>query len=141
MPLVFADPTDAAIPLHAVDEEGLESWISDQPPAVAAWIKAQGFTGAQGQAVTVADAEGALALAAVGLGTAKSRQGPRNFPRGSTALPPAAAPTGWRVRRWAGFWQATGFSATGIRPAWQRNWSPPMRWTQAGQRPSRPERR
>ncbi|NNE53452.1 MAG: leucyl aminopeptidase family protein [Sulfitobacter sp.] len=88
MPLVFADPTDAAIPLHAVEEEALESWLSDQPSAVAAWVKAQGFTGGQGQTVTVADPEGAIGLAAIGLGTSKARaRGRFTLAAGATKLP------------------------------------------------------
>ncbi|KIN63090.1 Leucyl aminopeptidase [Sulfitobacter noctilucicola] len=74
MPQTFADPAAASIPLHVISEEQLENWLSEQPERNRSWLKAQGFTGALGQAVTLPDDEGGIALAAIGFGTEKARK-------------------------------------------------------------------
>ncbi|KIN75321.1 Cytosol aminopeptidase family protein [Sulfitobacter noctilucae] len=74
MSLSFAAASDAATPLHAVAEDGLKAWLSEQTEAAQKWIAAQGFTAAVGQAVTVPAENGELALAAVGYGTRKTRK-------------------------------------------------------------------
>lgn len=74
MPAQFAAATADAIPLHVIDEAGLTGWLETQPQTVQTWITAQGFSGGSGQALTVADAAGAVALAVIGYGTGKSRK-------------------------------------------------------------------
>jgi leucyl aminopeptidase len=73
MTIAFADPTDAALPLHVLDSDGLESWLDAQPDAVSAWVRANDFTGAIGQALLVPGPQGTPALAVVGFGTTKTR--------------------------------------------------------------------
>ncbi|MFK7834627.1 MAG: M17 family metallopeptidase [Sulfitobacter sp.] len=74
MPLSFAAPTPDAVPLHVVSEADLEGFMDAQPPAVRAWLEVQGFKGAIGQAVAVPDADGGVALAVVGYGSAQNRR-------------------------------------------------------------------
>jgi leucyl aminopeptidase len=69
----FVPDSSAAADLHLVDAETLESWADMQPRRVRAWITALGFTAKPGEVVLVPDADGALALAAVGRGTARQR--------------------------------------------------------------------
>ena len=110
MPLTFAPASDGSIPLHVLTEDALQDWLADQPKATGTWVSAQGFTGALGQAVTVADASGTPALALAGYGTPKSRSRNRfhlaaaaaKLPKGSyhiaSGLPQDAAATealGW----------------------------------------------
>ena len=69
-------PDEAAVPLHLVAEEGAEAWLAGLPAAAARWLRACGFAGRLGQSLAVPDAEGGVALAAVGLGgeAARARQ-------------------------------------------------------------------
>jgi leucyl aminopeptidase len=73
MNLKFAAADTSAIPLHVVEEGALEGWLDAQPPQVAAWVQAAGFTGALGRALAVPDAAGGIALALAGYGSAASR--------------------------------------------------------------------
>ncbi len=69
----FVPDSSAAADLHLVDAETLETWADMQPRRVRAWITAIGFSAKPGEVVLVPDADGALALAAVGRGTARQR--------------------------------------------------------------------
>ena len=73
MPLTFAATGDDALPLHVLSRDALDTWLDQQTPQVANWVKAQGFTGALGQAVVVPDADGKAALAVAGYGTPQTR--------------------------------------------------------------------
>ncbi len=70
----FAAADADAIPLHVIAEDQLENWLDGQPDAARHWLTAQGFTGALGQATTVAASDGSVALAVMGYGTAKARK-------------------------------------------------------------------
>ena len=73
MPATFADPATPSIPLHVISEDGLKDWSQDQPERIANWIDSQGFTGAIGQAVTLADENGRPSVALAGYGTKATR--------------------------------------------------------------------
>lgn len=73
MSLTFAAPSDASIPLHIVAQGDVQNWLGRQTETMQNWINAQGFTGAIGQAVTVAGGDGMPALAVAGYGTPRSR--------------------------------------------------------------------
>ncbi|EEB85146.1 leucyl aminopeptidase family protein [Roseobacter sp. GAI101] len=73
MPASFADTSAPQIPLYAIAEDRLSGWLADQPQATAAWVEANSFTGALGQALALPGADGAVAMALVGYGTEKSR--------------------------------------------------------------------
>ena len=69
----FADPDARAVPLHLVGEEEAEGWLRTLDPVAGRWLAASGFAGRVGQAMAAPDAEGGVALAAVGLGAAAAR--------------------------------------------------------------------
>jgi leucyl aminopeptidase len=73
------------IPLHVISEDSLDSWLAEQDDATRAWVAANGFAGALGEALVIAGAEGAVAMALAGYGTAASRS------RGRFHLAAAAA--------------------------------------------------
>ncbi|EBA12039.1 leucyl aminopeptidase family protein [Roseobacter sp. CCS2] len=73
MPLAFAEPTDAAIPLHVVAGDAVDAALARLTAEGRAWAKAQGFSGALGQILTVPDAQGDLAQVLVGFGTPDKR--------------------------------------------------------------------
>jgi leucyl aminopeptidase len=64
MQLIDADP--GAIPITVVAESELEAWQRGRPPAVGAWLKAQGFKGKAGEVLALPGAEGAVARVLVG---------------------------------------------------------------------------
>lgn len=116
MPLCFAPRSDSDLPLHVIAEGGLESWLSDQPDAVRAWVAASGFTGATGQALLIPGPGGApeVALAGYGSDDARARQrfalaaAASNLPEGSyflaSGVPEAALETecfGWLMSGYA----------------------------------------
>ena len=97
MSLRFADVDPDAIDLHVLSQDTVEGWLADQPPAVAAWVGANGFTGSIGEALVIAGADGLPMMALAGYGTPQSRA------RGRFALASAAAklPSGTRpLNRW-----------------------------------------
>jgi leucyl aminopeptidase len=83
-PSFAASDTDT-IPLFAVPSEGFDLSALGLAPAQKAWVTAQGFTGALGSVATVPDADGNIALALAGMGTASARR------RGRFHLATAAA--------------------------------------------------
>ena len=85
MSLRFAQPTDAAIPLHVVAIDALDDWLKGQSDPVKNWVISQGFKGAVGQVVTIADTDGTPIMALAGYGDAKTRR------RGRFHLAAAAA--------------------------------------------------
>ena len=88
MSLSFAAASDKAIPLHVVSEDDFPAWSKDQNASAQAWISAQGFTGALGQAVTIPGTDGAPGIAAVGYGSGKSRRRGRfHLAAGAAKLP------------------------------------------------------
>ncbi len=73
MELTFATGAEGAIPLHVVEQDGVDSWIAAQPEHVAKWARAAGFTGAMGKVLLVPGANGGLESAVVGYGTPEAR--------------------------------------------------------------------
>ncbi len=67
-------PADAdALPLHVVDADGLDGWLSAQTPAIQTWVAASGFKPAIGRTLLIPDASGKPTLALAGFGTAPTR--------------------------------------------------------------------
>ncbi len=73
MPLTFVPATADSIPLHIVEQGNFAVWRDQQKPETSAWITANGFTGAAGQALVVPGADGKIALAVAGFGTPDKR--------------------------------------------------------------------
>ena len=115
MPLHFAEPGTPAIPLHVVTEDALADWRAAQPPRVAAWLEAIGFTAALGRTALVPDDAGGIACAVAGYGTEAARARRRFHLAGAAAalpegtyriegLPAEAAETealGWLLSQYA----------------------------------------
>ena len=78
MPLTFALPEDATAgkpcPLHVIAEPDLETWCKSQPETVTNWVEANGFTAGLGQALLIADADGAPLMALAGYGRDATRR-------------------------------------------------------------------
>ena len=79
MPLAFAEPTAAAIPIHVVQGEELEAALARLSPDAKTWVEAQGFKASLGQVVVIPDQSGAMAQVLVGYGTAAQRARGRFF--------------------------------------------------------------
>mgnify|MGYP003808484247 FL=1 len=93
-----------SLPLWLVTEAELASWLAAQPPATAAWVRANGFQAERHRVLVLPDANGEIAGAVAGLGALRQlddlrlwhgaglvdRLPPRRF-RLETALPPTAA--------------------------------------------------
>ncbi|TNF58593.1 MAG: leucyl aminopeptidase family protein [Rhodobacteraceae bacterium] len=129
----FAPPDPAAIPLDIVGEDGFADWLAAQPEAQAAWIRAQGFKGALGSAVTLPDPQGGILRAIAGYGKPSSRARGRfalagaaaKLPEGvyriASGLPPETAETealGWLLGlyRFDRYKAATGARARLVAP-------------------------
>lgn len=69
MPLTFAPADAETIPLHVIPSDG----FVNIPEGAADWANAMGFNGALGSTLAVPGADGSVALALVGSGTAKTR--------------------------------------------------------------------
>jgi len=88
MGLTFATTAKGAIPLHVVDQEGLDGWITAQPGGVAVWLRAAGFTAGLGKVLLVPGEDGGLAMAVVGYGDAEARaRGRFHLAAAAAALP------------------------------------------------------
>ncbi|MEM6938929.1 MAG: leucyl aminopeptidase family protein [Pseudomonadota bacterium] len=74
MPLLFAEASTPAIDLHLVSSDDFEAWCAGQSDVVTATLGAAGFTGALGQAATVAGPDGRPIMAVAGYGTASARR-------------------------------------------------------------------
>ncbi|MEH6644464.1 leucyl aminopeptidase family protein [Sulfitobacter sp.] len=84
MSLRFADAASDTIDLLVLAQDDVKDWLEGQPPAVAAWVEANGFTGSIGEALVIAGADGLPTTALAGYGTPQSRA------RGRFALAAAA---------------------------------------------------
>ncbi len=73
MPLTFAAPSSDAIPVHVLATDAFDPWLAGQPDRVKAWVRANGFKGAQGQALIVPDPDGTPMMALAGYGDARQR--------------------------------------------------------------------
>ncbi|MGJ8617005.1 MAG: leucyl aminopeptidase family protein [Sulfitobacter sp.] len=90
MSATFAAQTDSAIPLHIIEEDVLEAWLSDQSATTKNAVEAYGFTGQLGQALAVSDNSGKPALALIGYGSETSRRRGRFAVAGAAAKLPKA---------------------------------------------------
>ena len=100
----FAEPDAAGAgpggptPLHLVAEADAAAWRERLEGPAARWLDAAAFAGRVGQAVAAPDAEGGVALAAVGLGPGGERHrfaaaaGIERLPAGAYRLATAPAP-------------------------------------------------
>ncbi len=94
MPFAFADPSEAARPLHLVPQDAAEVFAGARPPAERAWLAACGFTGKLGQFCLLPGPDGAPSGAAFGLGTAAARRRGRFHVAGAVADLPEGV---WRL--------------------------------------------
>lgn len=91
----FADPAAPARALHLVASEGLEDWLSTQPPGIQAWLRTSGFEAGLGELRLLPGAAGEVEAAVAGLGTDKSRARLRfGLVKAVAALPSGA----WRLQ-------------------------------------------
>jgi leucyl aminopeptidase len=74
MSLRFSNAASEAIDLHVLSQDALEEWLAHQPPATAAWVGANSFTGAVGQALVMPDIDGQPVIALAGYGTPATRK-------------------------------------------------------------------
>ena len=88
MTATFAAESDTAIPLHIVQEDGLQDWLEGQDDRTRGMVAAQGFTGALGQALCIPDDSGATAVALAGYGNPSSRARGRFHLAGAVARLP-----------------------------------------------------
>jgi len=119
MPLTFAAPADAALPLHVLEPDAVEGWAAQQPTRVQAWLSASGFSGGLGSALMIPGDDGAPAMALAGYGSAAARARQCVALAGAVAQP-AASPKGKapaKARTWT--------AATSWAPVWSRR----MSWT------------
>ena len=104
------DSSDVAIPIHAVDPDGLETLLDSLGETEAAWARSTGFDAAAGAVTIIADAKGVIGRVLFGLGRADSRRRaalitgklPAILPQGDyqfvTELPdPALGALGWAL--------------------------------------------
>ncbi len=91
MPLTFAATNAAdAVPLYLVESDGLDAFLAARTPAERAQLETHGFKGNLGQSLAVSGPDGAMLLAALGLGTAQKRaRGRFHVAAGAGALPKA----------------------------------------------------
>lgn len=66
--MFFTDATAASTPIHLIDEDGIEPWLSEQPEAVRNWAGANGFKAERQKVLLVPDANGRPRSVLVGLG-------------------------------------------------------------------------
>ncbi|MEM6478521.1 MAG: leucyl aminopeptidase family protein, partial [Pseudomonadota bacterium] len=72
MALTFAAADDTATPLTLLDPATFEAWRETLPAPARAWVAAQGFSAAAGQAIAIPSDTG-IASAALGLGKEEAR--------------------------------------------------------------------
>ena len=104
------DRSDVAIPIHAVDPEGLETLLASIGDVEAAWARSTGFDASAGAVTIIADTRGVIGRVLFGLGRAESRRAaplitgklPMILPQGDyhfvTDLPdPMLGAVGWAL--------------------------------------------
>ena len=57
--------TGDARPLWLLTESDLQDWLAGQPPAVAGWVRANGFQAERHKVLTLPGADGAVAAGAI----------------------------------------------------------------------------
>ena len=73
MPLAFADPAAASLPLYLVEKAALADWLATLDPAAAGWAAAAGFAAGLGEICLLPGPGGRLAGAAFGVGEPAQR--------------------------------------------------------------------
>ena len=86
----FAPASASAVALHLVTTDQLQRWIDMQPRRLRAWLEVTGFRARAGEVAALANPDGGLALAAVGLGTVQDRLRQRFLLGGARAKLPQA---------------------------------------------------
>jgi leucyl aminopeptidase len=84
MQVSFVRNAKGAVPLHAVREADLKKWLAARPKREAAFLSGTGFAAKDGELRLVPNAQGAVALAVLGLGKGEDRLALANF---SESLP------------------------------------------------------
>lgn len=87
MPSCLIDPTDTAVPVHALKPDDFAAWLGDQDAAMKAWIDAAGFTGKGGKALSLPGPHGALKAYVYVIGGDDGRGGPWGWAALYGALP------------------------------------------------------
>jgi leucyl aminopeptidase len=57
---MFITDSDRAIPIHSLDQKGLEHWLKSADPAAAKWVTSTGFKADRGRWMAVPGADGSL---------------------------------------------------------------------------------
>ncbi|MEP4035336.1 leucyl aminopeptidase family protein [Pseudophaeobacter sp.] len=70
----FAPASDTAVSLYLIEQDQLQSWLTDQPALVQDWVATNGFTAGSGQALLVPGQDGGAAFALAGYGTVAQRR-------------------------------------------------------------------
>jgi len=92
--LAFAVSDSDALPLYAVEAEGVEAWRNGLTPQHRAWVEAAGFEGKAGQFVLLPGPDGVPVGAAAGLGSNDERRRGRFLLASARAKLPKGA---WRL--------------------------------------------
>ncbi|MDZ4095478.1 MAG: leucyl aminopeptidase family protein [Paracoccaceae bacterium] len=69
----FANTASQSRPLHVVSSDDLGPWLAQQPQAVQVWLQDNGFKGKLGDLYLLPAADGRVAAAVIGNGSAKTR--------------------------------------------------------------------
>ena len=91
MPNCLIDPTDDAIPVHAITPDGFAAWLGGQDAATRGWIDAQYFAGKGGKALSLPGPGGALKAYVYVIGGDDGRGGPWGWSALYDALPKGGA--------------------------------------------------
>ncbi|MEL7254110.1 MAG: leucyl aminopeptidase family protein [Pseudomonadota bacterium] len=73
MPPKFSDATANAIPIHVIEQDGLDAFLDAQPDRIASWARAAGFQAGLGTHVLVPSEDGGLQAVLAGYGSADAR--------------------------------------------------------------------
>ena len=74
MSVQFVAATSTSIPVHVVDQNNLDAWISQQTPMTQAWVAANGFNAGLHQALVVPSSDGSPLMALAGYGNSATRK-------------------------------------------------------------------
>ena len=74
MSVQFVAATSTSIPVHVVDQNNLDAWISQQTPMTQAWVVANGFNAGLHQALVVPSSDGGPLMALAGYGSSATRK-------------------------------------------------------------------
>jgi len=69
----FSQDTNAAIPLHVIDQPSFDNWLKAQSDPVRTWVAANGFKGGRREVLLVPGEAGRPIMALLGYGTGEQR--------------------------------------------------------------------